>query len=118
MLRHMIAVLRANKHNTKLGIVQVYRGQQGLATVFVNVADVPTVSGYALLSGSGSGSGYIHRRCQSMAINVTEQGEPKNCFYKRSPHQLQSSMFIKIVLFLLLLCERFCFLFSFFISSN
>ena len=26
-------------------------------------------------SGSGSGSGYIHRRSQSMAINATEQGE-------------------------------------------
>ena len=30
---------------------------------------------------SGSGSGYIHRRSQSMAINATEQGERINCFY-------------------------------------
>ena len=28
-----------------------------------------------------SGSGYIHRRSQSMAINATEQGERINCFY-------------------------------------
>ena len=36
-------------------------------------------------SGSGSGSGYIRRRRQSMAINTTEQGERKNCFYIRPP---------------------------------
>ena len=30
---------------------------------------------------TGSGSGYIHRRSQSMAINVTKQGERINCFY-------------------------------------
>ena len=47
---------------------------------------------------SGSGSGYIHRRSQSMAINATEQEERINCFLYRSPLLLKSSMFIKIVL--------------------
>ena len=40
-----------------------------------------TALGLTCAAGSGSGSGYIHRRSQSMAINVTEQGERVNCFY-------------------------------------
>ena len=51
-----------------------------------------------------SGSGYIRRRSQSMAINATDQGERNNFFffffflYIRSPFLLKSSMFIKTAL--------------------
>ena len=46
-----------------------------------------------------SGSGYVHRRIQSMAISAREQGERKICgSYIRPPLALQSSVFVKITL--------------------
>ena len=39
---------------------------------------------------SGSGSEYIRRRSQSMAMSATEQGERNICFHRRPPPSPQS----------------------------
>ena len=47
----------------------------------MTVGAIIFVHSSSICLASGSGSGYIHHRSQSMAINATEQGERINCFY-------------------------------------